>query len=196
MAGRPKLPKIADLPTELNDQMVRFVHEYLCDDKYNATQAAIRAGYSPKTAKQAGSRLLKHSGVRELKDKLEAERLGRLSITADRIKNEMAKIAFANMADFVEVKKNRLRFKDFDKMSRLDTAAISEITQKTGNVSERGIKLHSKPAILETLARMDPVLGEKLKSKHEVTGKDGGPIQTEAKVMIYIPDNGRGDPGA
>lgn len=40
----------------LNDRQKRFCDEYLID--CNATQAAIRAGYSPKTAKQIGQRLL------------------------------------------------------------------------------------------------------------------------------------------
>lgn len=41
---------------ELNDKQLRFIEEYLVD--CNCTQAAIRAGYSEKTAKQIGSRLL------------------------------------------------------------------------------------------------------------------------------------------
>ncbi len=162
MAGRPKLPKIDDLPIDLTDQMVRFCHEYLIDNKYNATKAAIRAGYSPKTAKQAGSRLLKHPGVRDLIDKLEADRLGRLSITADRIRNELAMIGFSRMDSFVEVKNNRLKFKDFDKISKLDLAAVAEISQKSGNVSERSIKLHGKVAALELMAKIEKMLTEKV----------------------------------
>jgi len=44
---------------DLNPKQLRFVDEYLVD--LNATQAAIRAGYSPKTAKVQGSRLLTHA---------------------------------------------------------------------------------------------------------------------------------------
>jgi len=46
---------------KLNEKQYRFVQEYIVD--YNATQAAIRAGYSPKTAYSNGQRLLKHAEV-------------------------------------------------------------------------------------------------------------------------------------
>jgi phage terminase small subunit len=48
---------------ELNPKQRRFVDEYLVD--LNAKQAAIRAGYSPKTAESQGSRLLSHAKVSE-----------------------------------------------------------------------------------------------------------------------------------
>lgn len=56
----------------MNDRHERFCNEMLVD--MNATQAAIRAGYSEKTAGQIGSRLLKdvkiHARIDELRDKL------------------------------------------------------------------------------------------------------------------------------
>lgn len=48
---------------ELNPKQRRFVDEYLVD--LNAKQAAMRAGYSPKTAESQGSRLLSHAKVSE-----------------------------------------------------------------------------------------------------------------------------------
>lgn len=47
----------------LTDKQKRFCEEYLID--LNATQAAIRAGYSPKTAEQTASRLLRNVKVQE-----------------------------------------------------------------------------------------------------------------------------------
>lgn len=56
---------------KLNEKQYRFVQEYIVD--YNATQAAIRAGYSPKTAYSNGQRLLKHAevqaAIKEIQDK-------------------------------------------------------------------------------------------------------------------------------
>jgi len=49
------------LNARLNARQQRFVDEYAID--LNATQSAIRAGYSPKTAKQIGSRLLTHVDI-------------------------------------------------------------------------------------------------------------------------------------
>ena len=48
----------------------RFVEEYLID--LNATQAAIRAGYSPDTAKSIGSENLTKPDIRAAVDKAEA----------------------------------------------------------------------------------------------------------------------------
>lgn len=65
----------------LNDQQQRFVEEYLVD--LNATQAAIRAGYSENTAKQQGSRLLTNADVQRAVNAAQEERSERTAITAD-----------------------------------------------------------------------------------------------------------------
>ena len=54
-----------------------FVSEYLID--LNATQAAIRAGYSPKTAEQLGYQLLQHPSVRAAVDEA-LEKIGRAHV--------------------------------------------------------------------------------------------------------------------
>lgn len=59
----------------------RFVAEYLVD--LNATQAAIRAGYSPKTAQEQGSRLLSNVMVAAAVEAAQRERAGRTGITQD-----------------------------------------------------------------------------------------------------------------
>lgn len=179
---------------KLNDRQIRFVYEYQIDQ--NGTQAAIRAGYSPHTAQEQASRLLKNPLVKRMIETAEQARLKRLEITADRIRNELAKVAFANMADFVSWGPKSIKLKDSVKLSREDTAAVAEVYQKSGKVNEKGIKLHGKVQALELLAKLDDELKEKLKQKHEVTGKGGGPIETAATVTIYIPDNGRGDNNA
>ena len=59
----------------------KFIIEYLID--LNATQAAIRAGYSPKTAKSQGQRLLTFADVKTRIDEARSEQLKRVQITAD-----------------------------------------------------------------------------------------------------------------
>lgn len=61
----------------------RFVAEYLID--LNATQAAIRAGYSAKTAYSAGQRLLKHVDVSSAVDRAQAKRVSRTALAADAV---------------------------------------------------------------------------------------------------------------
>jgi phage terminase small subunit len=65
----------------LNSKQLNFAREYIID--HNATQAAIRAGYSKATANQSGPRLLVNVGVQAEVTRLEGRRAGRLNLTAD-----------------------------------------------------------------------------------------------------------------
>jgi phage terminase small subunit len=73
----------------------RFVDEYLVD--LNATQAAIRAGYSAKTAHSQGPRLLDDVGVKELIADAMAKRSEATKITAERVLQEVARLAFLDI---------------------------------------------------------------------------------------------------
>ena len=65
----------------LNDRQRRFVSEYLVD--LNATQAAIRAGYSKRTAEQGGAQLLSNIKVAAAVAAGRAKQAKRTEITAD-----------------------------------------------------------------------------------------------------------------
>lgn len=81
----------------LNPKQARFVEEFLVDS--NATQAAIRAGYSAKTAKQIGSRLLTNVDIARLVEARTAKMAQKMEITAERIVEEMSVPAFATIAE-------------------------------------------------------------------------------------------------
>ena len=66
---------------KLTPKQQRFVDEYLID--LNAKQAAIRAGYSPKTAEQQGFQLLKKTSVSEAINEAQQERQKRTLVTQD-----------------------------------------------------------------------------------------------------------------
>lgn len=76
----------------LTDKQRRFVDEYLVD--LNATQAAIRAEYSEKTARQQGQRLLTNVDIQAAIQEARAQQQERTQITADAVLREYAKIAF------------------------------------------------------------------------------------------------------
>lgn len=80
----------------LNDKQRAFVAEYLID--LNATQAAIRAGYSKRTARAAGHKLLSNPTVADAVAAAKAERSERTEITADRVLQELAALAFLDPA--------------------------------------------------------------------------------------------------
>lgn len=79
-----------------------FCREYLID--LNATQAAIRAGYSKKTAYSHGQRLLKNVEVQKRIQQLMDQRVKKLEINADALLAEVGRIAFADVGDFSDFK--------------------------------------------------------------------------------------------
>ena len=85
---------------QLTDKQKRFVAEYLVD--LNATQAAIRAGYSKKTADRIGPELLGKTCVSEAIRVAMRDREKRTEITQDRVLNELGKVAFAKAADYTD----------------------------------------------------------------------------------------------
>lgn len=77
---------------KLTPKQAAFVREYLID--LNATQAAIRAGYSQKNADKIGPELLGKTRIKAEIQTVMDERAERLEITADRVLKEIAKLAF------------------------------------------------------------------------------------------------------
>ena len=91
----------------LTDKQRKFCDEYLID--LNATQAAIRAGYSPKTAEQTASRLLRNVKVQEYIAKRQKELSRSTEITQERVIKELALIAFSNNADYAHVVEKKMK---------------------------------------------------------------------------------------
>ena len=87
--------------SKLTAKQQRFVEEYLID--LNATQAAIRAGYSVNNADKIGSELLGKTRVSSTIAKAMAERSKRTGVNQDKIVNELAAIGFSNATDYVQI---------------------------------------------------------------------------------------------
>lgn len=160
-----------------------FVQEYLID--LNGTQAAIRAGYSPRSADVEASRLLANAKVAEAVARAKAERSARIGLTADRVLEELAAIGFARMPDYAEWGDgDTMGLKPSVDLSEQQAAAIVQVTETEKFVKslgrgeqlmsrERSIKLHDKVGTLKLLGQHIGMFSE----KHEHTGKDGGPIE-------------------
>lgn len=79
------------MPRKAGNLRERFIVEYLIDQ--NATQAAIRAGYSPKTARSQGQRLLTHADISgRIREKLQKQ-LKRIELTADYVIDSLKEVA-------------------------------------------------------------------------------------------------------
>lgn len=77
------------------DKRARFVQEYAKD--LNATQAAIRAGYSAKSAKMQGSRLMTNADIQQAVGKLLQKVMTRNEITVERTLLEISRIAYGDI---------------------------------------------------------------------------------------------------
>lgn len=86
---------------KLTPKQKLFVEEYLID--LNATQAAIRAGYSERNAFKIGSELLQKTTIQEKLQERMHDREVRTEITQDKVLKELAAIAFSNGSDFAKV---------------------------------------------------------------------------------------------
>jgi phage terminase small subunit len=136
----------------MTSKQERFCEEYLVD--LNATQAAIRAGYSPRSAHAIATENLQKPAVRARIDKALAEQSSRTGVTADRVVRELAKVAFVNSNDVVDFGSATVK----PDASKDDTAAIASVRVKTiptkdGNGVEREIKLADKLKALELLGK-------------------------------------------
>lgn len=141
----------------LSPRQQRFVEEYLKD--LNATQAAIRAGYAPKTADVQGPRLLGNVGVAAAIAEGKRARSERTQISADRVLEEIAAIAFAHMGQYATWHDDRVSLTD---SSEVDPRAVSEVSQRMTRYGNNvGIKLHDKLGALEKLGRHLGMWGDK-----------------------------------
>jgi len=163
---------------KLTDRQQRFVEEYMVD--LNATQAAIRAGYSAKNASKIGPEVLGKTRVRAAVDRARAEQSTRTGITADRVLRELAKIGFADITDVADFDTALAR----KKAERDDTAAIQTLKVKRtpteeGYIVEREIKMHDKVKSLDLIGRHLGIFDNKLKIEGEFqvnfTGDDNLP---------------------
>lgn len=157
-----------------------FVEEYLIDLNVNATQAAIRAGYSVNCAREIASELLTKPYIQAGVDKALAARSRRTGINQDRVVNELAKIAFANAKDIIDSKTGMVR----EGVSDDDTACIQSIKVKTisdskvkGNVTECEVRLYDKKQALELLGKHLGMFSDKINMNIDlpvvIAGEDG-----------------------
>ena len=137
---------------KLTEKQKRFADEWLID--MNGTAAAIRAGYSVKSAEVTASKLLRNPKVRAYIDERMAELSRRTGVTQERIIRELARIAFLDPTKLVNMDKAEL----LDDATEDDRAAIAAVKVKTiptqeGTGVEREIRFADKIKALELLGK-------------------------------------------
>lgn len=136
----------------LSDRDMRFIDEYRVD--LDAKNAAIRAGYSPKTAKDAykwvdPERPTKPAVRAEIEREM-ARASRRTGVTVERIEMELARVAFADISDVYDPETGGLILD----AERADTAAVAAVRIKKGDGwEEREIRMTDKLKALELLGK-------------------------------------------
>lgn len=144
----------------LTPKQAKFVEQYLID--LNATQAAIRAGYSPKTARSVGAENLTKPAIQAALTAERARLAATLQVTPERVLQEYARLAFADLRRVAAWDTNGVTFHDSAILTDDEAAAIAEVSEDTRIVTtEQGevktvkkrLKLHDKKGALDSLAR-------------------------------------------
>ncbi len=137
---------------ELTPRQRRFVDEYLID--LNATAAARRAGYSEKNVHSYGTRLVKLPHVAAAIAAAKSERAARTHVTQDMVIAEYARLAFADIREFVDWGPDGVVLKPSDELDDEQARCIAEVTEtRTQHGGSRRVKLHDKKGALDALAR-------------------------------------------
>lgn len=179
----------------LNPKQQQFIREYLID--MNATQAAIRAGYSERTAKQQGSRLLSHVDVQAAlakgKVKVIERAEAKFDLTLDRLLAEYQRIAMTGMSKFMRISPDGDPIIDLSACEPADLDLLSEVTvedftEGRGEDSRNVRKIKIKP--LDRLNAMDK-LGKHLGMGNKVETDN---VSTLAAALLEIGKRGSSAP--
>ena len=135
--------EVVSVAGKMTPKMQKFVDEYLVD--LNATQAAIRAGYSKKTAYSIGVSNLKKPEIQAAIQKSE-----KLEITRERVLKELASIGFAKATDFLTIQSGHVLIKDSDDVAADKLAALASVKEGMYGVE---VKLADKARALEMLGK-------------------------------------------
>ncbi len=131
----------------------RFVEEYLVD--LNATGAAKRAGYSARSARNRGYRLLQNPAVAAAVARAQDKRAARTQVSADRVVTELAKVAFGDPRRLLSWGPDGVVLRDSSELTEAEAALVSEVseTRTAAGGGTRKVKLHCKLTALNALGK-------------------------------------------
>lgn len=166
----------------LTDKQEMFCREYLID--LNATQAAIRAGYSEKTARVQAAQNLSKLNIQERIVKLKSERNDDVGINAAYVLKRLVEIDQMDVLDILKDDGGLKMVSEWPKVWRTTLSGL-DINTTITNFDEttienilKKIKWPDKVKNLELLGKHISVMAFKEQTSHEHTGKNGGPIET------------------
>ena len=155
------MPRTRKLPPK----QARFVEEYPVD--WNSAAAARRAGYSAKTASVKGYQLRQDQRVLDAIEEARAKLSKKLAVTREMVVEEYRRIAFADIRDVMYIEDGRVRVYDTADLTPEQAATLSEIGETKDGIR---IKMHSKIAALDSLAKDLGMFIDRSENKHTFDG--------------------------
>lgn len=163
--------------SKLTPKQQAFIAVYI--QSWNATHAAIQAGYSPKTARQQASRLLSNVYVA---DEIE-QRLGQLKMSGNEALARLSDIARGDISDFLTVTDEATGI-DFEKAIKNGKMhLLKKITFGKGKVS---FEMYDKQAALNTIAKHHGLLNEKIEIDVKLVGQVVDALQTLEQDPVAV----------
>ena len=132
----------------LSAKQAAFVEEYLVD--LNASEAALRAGYSATSAKSIGAENLSKPAIAAAIEKRVADRVERIEVTQDDVIAELAATAFGNIADVAEWGPDGVTVFDSGSRSKRVLSAVAQVSETQHGVT---LRMHDKQAALVNLGK-------------------------------------------
>ena len=177
---------------KLTPKQMRFVDEWLID--FNGKQAAIRAGYSAKTAEVTAAKLLRNVKVQAEIARRQKDLQRRTEVSQERVVKELARVAFADATDYVQVETRTVEKNDgtelsYQTVTLTETAELSadqraEIAGIKQGANGVEVKLHDKIKALELLGRHIGMFNDKLEVKATVDNPFAGLSTEELRNVI------------
>jgi phage terminase small subunit len=138
----------------MNFRQQAFVNAYIANGG-NATDAAIKAGYSAKTARSIGQRLLTFVDIEQAVNKIREQATKKTEVTLERITAELAKVGFSDISQVLNLGSDEVKIRNLSELSEDAKAIISEVTETDNRFGvRRSVKLYNKLTALDMLIKM------------------------------------------
>ena len=175
---------------QLTPKQELFCREYLKD--LNATQAAIRAGYSEKTARATGSENLSKPDIADRIAELKAERNEEVGIDAAYVLRRLTEIDQMDVLDILLANGELKPIKDWPKVWRTTLSGMDVVEMASADSAAllKKIKWPDKVKNLELLGRHVSVQAFKDNVKNEVTGAEILGIHSEGPWLNRVGEKG------
>jgi len=147
---------------KLTEQQEQFCQFYV--QMRHGSNAAIAAGYSKAAARQQAAHLLTKTNINTRIFQIRSEQMADVDITARRVLNEMAAIAFSSLHDVSDYNKGEMTLQDFSELSRQELAAVQSVKIIHGKEGTNiHFQLYDKQKALDMLGRYLALFNDTLK---------------------------------